>query len=606
MGAIDIDTEVLGEEIDVLDSTALRKMEGSGGGPSTMNGFVGRLVGGRYRVHGVLGQGGMGFVLDGKHLDLDRPVAIKVLGDLLATRPEQVQRFLREAQVAGRVGHPGIVTVHDLGRLEDGRPFIVMERLPGEDLQALLRREGSLSPRETAEMVLEIADALDACHQRGIVHRDVKPGNVFITRRTPTMRMKVLDFGLAAFFHGDDLDRLTATGQFVGTPHYMPTEAIAGHLPGAAGDVYSLAALAYRCMTGKVPFHRFRGAQLLMAKANQNAPRLSAGARRPFPESVEAVIARGMSRRAAHRPATAGELARELAEAIESAGHAFATKRQGCDPREPSAPVTLDDPYDAAKLIPQVKPSALPAPSRRIPYRFGRVATGVAALVGAGVLATVLLLIDRAPAVEASVTPFTVDVEQSDPMPTSLPAPAHPNVPVVETAVPEPPRMAHQPSEAAAARPTNASRTAATSRTTASQITASQTTASQTTASQTTAGPATPLETDHETEAPERDEHAIAHPEHPDPAPSIDDARIAQLSSEAQRALLRGDLPRAQRLYHQVTLHRPANAGAWRSLGIVYERLGHTPEAKGAYERYLRLRPTASDADTVRARLAQL
>ncbi len=202
-----------------------------------------------YRVEGVLGHGGMGIVYRAWHLRLDRAVALKMLLAGPYARPEERERFLREAQAVAALRHPNIVQVHDVGEV-DGRPYFTMELVEGGDLAEQI--QGVPQPaRQAADLVATLADAVHAAHQSGIVHRDLKPSNILLTEDgTP----KVTDFGLARRLEGDG--GLTLSGAPLGTPSYMAPEQARGDKDaiGPATDVYALGAILYELLTGRPPF----------------------------------------------------------------------------------------------------------------------------------------------------------------------------------------------------------------------------------------------------------------------------------------------------------------------------------------------------------------
>ena len=202
-----------------------------------------------YRVEGVLGHGGMGIVYRAWHLRLDRAVALKMLLAGPYARPEERERFLREAQAVAALRHPNIVQVHDAGEV-DGRPYFTMELVEGGDLADQI--QGVPQPaRQAADLVATLADAVHTAHQSGIVHRDLKPNNILLTKDgTP----KVTDFGLARRMEGDG--GLTFSGAPLGTPSYMAPEQARGDKGaiGPATDVYALGAILYELLTGRPPF----------------------------------------------------------------------------------------------------------------------------------------------------------------------------------------------------------------------------------------------------------------------------------------------------------------------------------------------------------------
>ena len=182
---------------------------------------IGTVLGGRYRIVELLGQGGMARIYRGHDNQLDRDVAVKILRPEYGRDPDFGSRFRQEAQSAASLNHPNIVAVHDYGQDEAG-PFIVMELVDGEDLASIVKRSGALPPRQAARITAEAARALHAAHQRGIVHRDVKPGNVMINREG---QVKVTDFGIARAIAEA---QMTLPGTTLGSVHYFSPEQARG------------------------------------------------------------------------------------------------------------------------------------------------------------------------------------------------------------------------------------------------------------------------------------------------------------------------------------------------------------------------------------------
>src|SRR5579885_120269 len=205
---------------------------------------------GRYELHRRLARGGMADVFLARDQLLDRPVAVKVLFPEFATDPTFVERFRREAQSAANLNHPNIVSVYDWGQ-EQGTYFIVMEYVEGRSLADILRTEGPLHPQRAAEVASDIAAALGFAHRNGVIHRDVKPGNVLIS---PTGQVKVADFGIARALGAGAEENLTQAGSVMGTATYFSPEQAQGHSLDPRSDLYSLGVVLYEMVTGRPPF----------------------------------------------------------------------------------------------------------------------------------------------------------------------------------------------------------------------------------------------------------------------------------------------------------------------------------------------------------------
>jgi eukaryotic-like serine/threonine-protein kinase len=263
----------------------------------------GRCLGGRYRVGALLAAGGMGEVWAARDLLLDRPVAVKVLGGALAGDGRAAERLRREARAAGRLDHPNIARVLDLGE-QDGRPYLVMELLEGESLAARIDRAGPMAPAEAARVVAAVADALQAAHAAGVVHRDVKPGNVFLTSAG---EVKVLDFGIAAAAGQTDL----TTGDLLGTAAYLAPERALGRPATPAADLYSLGVVLYELLAGRRPFQGGSDVELAMAQVNARPAPLALVAP-AMPPALAAACEHALAKDPAARPPSAAAFARLL------------------------------------------------------------------------------------------------------------------------------------------------------------------------------------------------------------------------------------------------------------------------------------------------------
>lgn len=225
-------------------------------------------MGRRYRILSEIGSGGMGTVFRARHVLVGREVAVKLMTGRVARDPVWRERLLREAQTSNLLEHENIVDIIDFG--DDGEAlYLVMELLEGESLATRLER-GTLPPRETLDVALSVTSALARAHQFDVVHRDIKPGNIFLCRTPHGLRVKVLDFGIARVLGAA---RLTETGAVLGTPEYMSPEQSIGGEVGPASDLYSLGVVLFEALTGRLPFLA-SGARLLVAHAFEKPPRL--------------------------------------------------------------------------------------------------------------------------------------------------------------------------------------------------------------------------------------------------------------------------------------------------------------------------------------------
>ncbi|KAA9134505.1 protein kinase domain-containing protein [Microbacterium caowuchunii] len=259
----------------------------------------GATFGGRYELDSRVAIGGMGEVWEATDHVIGRTVAIKILKDEYMGDPGFLERFRAEARHAALVNHEGIASVFDYGE-ENGSAFLVMELVPGEALSTILEREGPLSTDKTLDIVAQTASALQAAHAAGLVHRDIKPGNLLIT---PDGRVKITDFGIARIA---DQVPLTATGQVMGTVQYLSPEQASGHAASPATDTYSLGIVAYECLAGKRPFTGESQVAIAMAQINEQPPPLPSTVPVPVQNLVLAMIAK----KPEDRPASSAAVAR--------------------------------------------------------------------------------------------------------------------------------------------------------------------------------------------------------------------------------------------------------------------------------------------------------
>jgi serine/threonine-protein kinase len=259
-----------------------------------------RELGGRYRLRAFLAAGSMGAVWAAEDAVLGRRVAVKLLGEWLAGDPVAAERLRREARAAARLVHPNVARVLDLGE-QDGRPYLVMELLEGESLTAMIRRSGPLAPAEAARIAGAVADALHAAHLVGVVHRDVKPGNLFLTADGD---VKVLDFGIAAAAWEGSL----TGGELIGTAAYLAPERALGRAATPAADVYALGVVLYEMLSGRPPFWGEVG--LALASAHIHARPVPLRQAAPWvPAPLAVACERALAKDPAERPASAAAFA---------------------------------------------------------------------------------------------------------------------------------------------------------------------------------------------------------------------------------------------------------------------------------------------------------
>jgi serine/threonine protein kinase len=256
---------------------------------------------GKYEVIEQIGRGGMGTIFRARDPILERSVALKVISDLEVT-PELRSRFFREAQACARITHPNIVIVHDMGE-DDGRLFIVMELLEGEELRRVIARHEQLSLPEKLDIVRQLCDGLHFAHQKGVVHRDVKPANILLLR---TGRVKILDFGIAQLVGAATQRDLTRTGMIMGTIRYMAPEQVRGQAD-RRSDIFSVSAVSYELFSGRPPFSGDDPLQILEQLRTTTPPRLTE-LDPNLPSELADVIARGIQREPGERFADLGQM----------------------------------------------------------------------------------------------------------------------------------------------------------------------------------------------------------------------------------------------------------------------------------------------------------
>jgi serine/threonine-protein kinase len=323
----------------------------AGDSPAQLGGLLTGLAPGSrvagYLLEKLAGVGGMAAVFRARDERLGRVVALKLLADDETVR----ERFVREARAVAAVDHPHIIPVYDAGEA-DGMLFIAMRFVAGADLQAVIRREGGLQRRRAAALISPVASALDAAHDAGLVHRDVKPANMLVDAGPGRPEHVYLsDFGLARGILSAGGARLTRAGQFLGTPDYAAPEQVSGLAPGGRVDQYALACVAYELLTGSVLFKREEPLAVLYAHLSVPPPRLTA-ARPDLPDAVDRVLARALAKAPEDRYDSCGAFADALREAL------------GVEPYDPEHPAGR---ASATRLLAGAIPPASASPASASP-----------------------------------------------------------------------------------------------------------------------------------------------------------------------------------------------------------------------------------------------
>ncbi len=372
--------EVFDDDISFCPKDGARLSEATEG-EGDADPFVGRVLGGRYRLEQKLGAGGMGSVYRATHVLMDKPVAVKILRGELSADESAVARFQREAKGASRIEHENCVAVTDFGREEDGTLYLVMEHLEGCTLWELVHQgEGPLPLERVHRLAQQVCRALVAAHASGVVHRDLKPENVMIVQRPDRPdQVKVLDFGLAKIVQGDGepaVTALTRAGAVFGTPRYMSPEQAEGRPVDHRSDIYSFGVILYEMVTGTLPFDDDSVVALLSKHVNTAPePPSSRSPERDVDRATEAVVMRCMAKAPEERFGTA----KELLEALETVEAAL---------KATPAPSFAAAPAPSPSV--QLHGELVPALSRTGP-RLGVVAVVAALLIGGGGAAFLLL-----------------------------------------------------------------------------------------------------------------------------------------------------------------------------------------------------------------------
>jgi serine/threonine-protein kinase len=275
--------------------------------------LVGQVIADRYRVMRLIGEGGMGQVYEAQHVNINRRFALKLLRPEIVSNPEAVARFRQEAWSASSIGHDNIIEIDDFATLPNGSVYLAMEYLHGRALSERMRAEPRMQLDESLAILLQVCSGLSAAHEKGIVHRDMKPENVYLAEKHGRVVAKILDFGIAKVSGAEGSQSLTRTGTIFGTPHYMSPEQALGRPLDHRSDIYSVGVIMYEAFTGRVPFEAesFMGILTKHITAQPSPPRELAP-ERDIPPEIEAVILKAMEKEASARQQSMGELLAEL------------------------------------------------------------------------------------------------------------------------------------------------------------------------------------------------------------------------------------------------------------------------------------------------------
>jgi eukaryotic-like serine/threonine-protein kinase len=548
--------------------------------------LIGKLVGDRYRVSGVIGRGGMGVVYEAVHEQLHRSVAVKIVSADYAHDERVIARFMREARTVAQIGHPHIVDVYDLGSLEDQRPYLVMERLYGTTFNDMLHREGRMTPARVVELLEGVAAALDLVHAKGIIHRDIKLENLMLTHADDGSQVvKILDFGIAAMANPPaDQPRITAQNMITGTPLYIAPEAADGDRPDHRGDIYALAVCAYLMITGVAPFDSESSVLILMRKMAEPPPKLADGARDlDFPIELEEVVARGLARDPNDRYSSATAFIGDMRAVVETLLEPRTPPRpEGAFGIEHAFPPRGETPPSTPKPASTPTMASQEALARTV--RKGEIAERL--MIGAAILLVAAGIIVAVARVGSNGARPVVDaIAVKAPPPDSVAADRDGVASEKALFEAEKARVEERSPEVERADPERAEPEGAL--------------------------PSEPRKKP-ERRAEKRGSRPpskilvkarIASPPGTTPrdaslnatAPATDVERARTLTREGMKSLVQGLIPQAIASFRDATRARPSYAPAWRGLGLANEKMGRAKEAIEAYTRYLKFGAASED-----------
>jgi serine/threonine-protein kinase len=325
--------------------------------------LIGQLLSGRYKIIRKIGEGGMGIVYEAEHVVIEKRVGLKVLREDFSRRADVVERFRQEAKSASKIGHEHIIDISDFGVTATGANYFVMELLHGHDLASELEKKGPLSARRTIQLALQCTRALGAAHKKGIVHRDMKPENIFLVQRASGEDfVKIVDFGIAKMSDietdGQPGRKLTKTGMIFGTPEYMSPEQAGGKKLDHRVDIYAMGIILYELLTGRVPYVGDTFMGILTQHMFETPPPIAlANPAAQVPPELERIVLKALAKNADDRYQSMEELGHDLTLALEGASsgtapslapppgtvthHGYGADHTG-DPRAPRIHVPVD------------------------------------------------------------------------------------------------------------------------------------------------------------------------------------------------------------------------------------------------------------------------
>jgi eukaryotic-like serine/threonine-protein kinase len=536
---------------------------------------AGFVIDGKYVLRRLLGQGGSGSVYEAEHAAIGHRVAIKVVHASRMEREENFTRFQREAKICGAIRHPHVGQIYDVGALDDGTPFMVMELHEGRSLRAILD-ESVMPIAAVVEVTRQLLAGLAAVHHAGVVHRDVKPDNAMIVRASSgDLVVKLVDFGISKIVRADIRERaLTQKNIIIGSPDYMAPEQLRGREVDARTDLYAVGVLLYEAVTGSLPFD---GGSLtdLMVAIMHDPVRPPSQLRTDCPPELEHVIVKAISRDPADRFQTADDMSRHLGRVQRAVRYAadpgLARLEEPMPPRQTrtkrsfridASANTLSFPPSesvapSTEVLAAPQPTAAPATEPQLSKRALSRARVVLLVAGTGCVALALASLwpGEAPATDgASRSPVSARKTVQRPI-----------TPRDRATIAASPTAGSQPPALSATAPHDPAGSRARTR--------------------------------------------IERPSKPAAASRTDAAErpsIRTLLDEAASAFVLGQIPRARSIYQQVLDRQPSQADAWRGLGLTASRMGQRKDAERAFEQYLKLRPSAPDAARIREQLDKL